>query len=419
VTLDGLMLDVAGVARSADDYDGLLARLAATLPPGVTVVSTDVMPASVAPYGWQGAIDNGAVTLTGYVPSLERRNELSQLARGRFAGMTIDDRMRVALGEPRMDWVGAVKFAMEQLALLTRGSVAITENGLTITGEARDPAAFATIADLSGRTLPAGLVLKTTTVTPPTLSPYRFVVERRDGGIVLAGYAARAEDRQALVAAARRLAGPSDVTDELVYASGAPAGFMEAATAAVGALGRLIGGRVTLADQTVEFAGTAIHEAALGETVEALRAGLPGSYSIIDLELRVAQIAQPVTPTECRDLLQGVLKSGRIEFEGTGAVLTRDSLGVLDRVAGVVQRCPEAEVEVGAHSDSDGTAASNRDRTQARAEAIVDQLVSAGVIRERLAAVGYGESKPLADNSTNAGKAANRRIEFSVTAPSG
>ena len=75
--------------------------------------------------------------------------------------------------------------------------------------------------------------------------------------------------------------------------------------------------------------------------------------------------------------------------------------------------------KVGAHSDSEGSTSRNRDRTQARADAIVDFLVSAGIRRERLVAVGYGEKNPIADNSTDEGKAANRRIEFSVALPNG
>ncbi len=57
--------------------------------------------------------------------------------------------------------------------------------------------------------------------------------------------------------------------------------------------------------------------------------------------------------------------------------------------------------------------------TTARAEAIVDYLVDAGVKRERLKPVGYGEDNPVADNDTTAGKAENRRIEFSVALPEG
>ena len=108
-----------------------------------------------------------------------------------------------------------------------------------------------------------------------------------------------------------------------------------------------------------------------------------------------------------------------IAFDGNKADIAADSLGLLDRVSAAIARCPDAAVEVGAHSDNEGTTARNRDKTQARAEAIVEFLVSAGIKRERLTAVGYGEANPVGDNNTEAGRAANQRIEFSVALPDG
>ncbi len=98
-----------------------------------------------------------------------------------------------------------------------------------------------------------------------------------------------------------------------------------------------------------------------------------------------------------------------------GGHFAETSLGLLDRVAGTLLRCGDVGIEVAAHADSDGSASKNRDLTQARAEAVVDYLVDAGVRREQLTAVGYGEDNPIADNSTAEGKRANRRIEFLVS----
>jgi OOP family OmpA-OmpF porin len=114
-----------------------------------------------------------------------------------------------------------------------------------------------------------------------------------------------------------------------------------------------------------------------------------------------------------------VLQTGRIEFDDGKANIAADSYGVLDRAANAIARCADANFEIGAHSDSDGSTSRNRDRTQARAEAIADFLVGAGVKRERIATVGYGESAPIADNGTAEGKAANRRIEFVLAVPEG
>ena len=116
---------------------------------------------------------------------------------------------------------------------------------------------------------------------------------------------------------------------------------------------------------------------------------------------------------------QADLKTGRIEFEGAKATLAETSLGLLDRVAGTLLRCGDIGIEVAAHANSDGSTSKNRDLTQARADAIVDYLVDAGVKREQLTAIGYGEDNPIADNATEEGKRANRRIEFVVQLPDG
>jgi OOP family OmpA-OmpF porin len=207
--------------------------------------------------------------------------------------------------------------------------------------------------------------------------------------------------------------------DGLSFASGAPTGFVTAAAAAVRSLARLAGGKVDVLDQSVALAGTAYQEAAVADIDEALRDALPAGFKLA-ATLLAAEPGQPLAASACREQLQAVLKVGRIEFDPNNPVVTTDSLGILDRAAGTILRCPDATIEIGVHSDNDGTGTSAlRDRTQSRAEAIVDYLVGAGIQRERLTASGYGATKPIADNSTVAGKAANRRVEFSVAGPAG
>jgi OOP family OmpA-OmpF porin len=145
---------------------------------------------------------------------------------------------------------------------------------------------------------------------------------------------------------------------------------------------------------------------------------MPQGFNVA-VSVMVRQPGQPVEPLRCRDLLQKVLGVGRIEFDGGKADVSEDSFGVLDRVAATLGRCPEATIEVGAHTDSDGSTANNLELSQSRADAIVEFLVDASVKRERLSAVGYGEEKPVADNATPDGKAANRRIEFVLQVPEG
>lgn len=235
----------------------------------------------------------------------------------------------------------------------------------------------------------------------------------------MSGNVAHAADREAIFAAAHRKFGAVEISGDIVFASGAPPGFVEAVSVALQVLARLAGGHVEIADKTITVDGLVYQSGAIEDISDALAEGLPEGFSVASNTVTTGQDDQMVDAAQCRDLLQVVLKTGRIAFDGTKADIAGDSVGVLDRVSAAIARCPEVAIEVGAHSNSEGSSSRNRDRTQSRAEAIVDFLVSAGIKRERLAAVGYGETKPVADNNTDQGKATNRRIEFSVELPSG
>ena len=420
VTLDGLNADVTGRAKSIDDYEALLQSISGTLPAGLTIITQNVEPAVASPYGWQAERDGDSVTLSGYVPSAAARDEVAASARTLFAGVTVDNRVRVAGGEPRMDWMGAVNFALGELAELSTGKVSVGDKTFSISGEAASADAYAKLLDANGKTLPASLDLHQADIAPPRASPYVFTAERAaNGGIVIGGNAPGSTERDAILALAHRRFGTADIGGDLAYAGGAPAGYVDAVGVTLQVLSRLSGGRVRISDKAVSVDGLAFDAAAVDAIADALSGGLPQGFTLAANTIAVRQPGQPVTPAECRDLLDAVLQTGGIGFNGTGADISADSLGVLDRVSAVLARCPDTAVEVGAYSDNQGSPARNRDRTEARAEAIVEFLVSAGIKRERLAAVGYGEDKPVADNTTDAGRAKNQRIEFALTPPPG
>jgi outer membrane protein OmpA-like peptidoglycan-associated protein/opacity protein-like surface antigen len=101
-----------------------------------------------------------------------------------------------------------------------------------------------------------------------------------------------------------------------------------------------------------------------------------------------------------------------VTFDFNKSRLTLDARKVLDFVAQSVKAHPEAKIEVGGYTDSVGSAAYNQRLSLARARAVRIYLIEQGVPADQLTAVGYGESSPVASNTTEEGRAQNRRVEL-------
>jgi outer membrane protein OmpA-like peptidoglycan-associated protein len=86
----------------------------------------------------------------------------------------------------------------------------------------------------------------------------------------------------------------------------------------------------------------------------------------------------------------------------------------LDKLVFLLKKFPFMKIEIGGHTDNTGDKARNKALSQSRAKAVKDYLVSKGVDATRLSAIGYGDSKPVADNKTEEGRAKNRRTVFKV-----
>jgi OOP family OmpA-OmpF porin len=101
-----------------------------------------------------------------------------------------------------------------------------------------------------------------------------------------------------------------------------------------------------------------------------------------------------------------------ITFDVNKASIKPESMGTLNMIAKVMTENPELKFEVGGHTDADGDEAANIKLSQQRAEAVKMQLIGMGINAARLTAKGFGESKPVSDNTSSEGKANNRRVEF-------
>jgi len=101
-----------------------------------------------------------------------------------------------------------------------------------------------------------------------------------------------------------------------------------------------------------------------------------------------------------------------INFDYDKAILKPESMGTLNMIQKIMTGDPDVKFEVGGHTDGDGDAAYNLKLSQQRADAVRTQLIAMGIDASRLTAKGYGKTKPITDNTTEDGKANNRRVEF-------
>jgi OOP family OmpA-OmpF porin len=105
----------------------------------------------------------------------------------------------------------------------------------------------------------------------------------------------------------------------------------------------------------------------------------------------------------------------KVQFQTGSSEILPVSFGLLDEVAKVLTDNPQIEVvQVEGHTDSTGQAAFNRKLSQQRAESVMKYLTGKGVVAKRMVAKGFGPDKPIADNTTDAGKEQNRRVEFNI-----
>jgi outer membrane protein OmpA-like peptidoglycan-associated protein len=101
-----------------------------------------------------------------------------------------------------------------------------------------------------------------------------------------------------------------------------------------------------------------------------------------------------------------------IEFDTGKSTIKPQSEKVLGDVLSLLQAQPDWKMKIEGHTDSTGTKAGNQILSQQRASAVVAWLVQNGIARDRLTPAGLGDSKPIADNSTEKGRARNRRVEL-------
>jgi OOP family OmpA-OmpF porin len=123
-----------------------------------------------------------------------------------------------------------------------------------------------------------------------------------------------------------------------------------------------------------------------------------------------------ITETDLELFDTGMIRTTRVTFASGSADLTEDSLVELNEIGRTLSNWPELEIEIGGHTDSQGSEAGNQNLSERRAKAVMDYMLArfADLRPENFTSVGYGEAQPFADNGSAEGRAQNRRVEFKI-----
>jgi len=323
---------------------------------------------------WRAVLKGQTLEISGEVPDSGVQENLTSLASELFpdAKPLISLRVKPSRSEK---WPRVAAMALQLLAKLRNGEARIEAQALMLTGEAKDTAAQTSISQQIDTGLAKGYTANAQ-------------IEVKSAAVI---WAEREASRQNQVSGDKRAG--SGQTE--------PARGEQKTQAVEAKKGRGLGSVVSSPENA-------------GEPFQDKEKGNASRVSHEDTAANPAE--RHAKHVRCQKELDAIARSGTIAFPVGGDRLSRKSFALLDRIASAREVCGQSKIEISGHTDSVGAASSNQELSERRAEAVRGYLVRQGMPVELLSAYGYGETRPLAPNTTPENRALNRRIEFRVKA---
>jgi OmpA-OmpF porin, OOP family len=405
--------------------------------------------AAVSPYVTTVAVQDGAINLTGYVPSEAARSVLLAAVRARFGGRTVNDRLSVAAGAAS-GWETCALAGIAELGRLDAGQAALTDGKLVLSGlTSSASSALAVPGELRAAAGSACQADARIDVTQAPSAHYWWTATRAaDGLIVLEGDAPDASARAELTRAAEGTFGSGRVDDRMTVVSKRLDTWPKVTASALKMLAGLDAGVASVFGDDVSVRGIAASDAAAASVRALVTSDLPSGFRgreqitvrddraqrDADARRKADAAAQAAAEAKrdaaaadaasrarkqqsaraCQDDLMAAAAESGINFGRASADLSKSSSPTLNKLAKIANGCPDTRIEISGHTDSEGIPERNNPLSERRAKAVLTYLTGAGVAASRLSAAGYGAEKPIAPNETAEGRAKNRRIEFAV-----
>lgn len=393
-------------------------------PNGVTVTLDIAAPRPViTPFTLSFKIDEAGARFDACSADTERARRVIVDAAVK-AGTTGDVRCTVGMGVPSPNWSKAVSQSIDAVAQLEGGSVSFADADITLLAAAgTDQALFDRVVGELENALPEVFALsaKLPQLADPNAGPPEFTATLSpEGEVQLRGRIDSPGARDLADSYAKARFGSNKVYTATRVAEDLPSNWSTRVLTGLEALSSLRNGSITVTPDSLSVTGNTGNPDASTE-IASMLAGKLGEGAAYDIAVVYQKKLDPVlgipTPTECEAEIGEILKVAKINFEPGSATIDASALGTMDDIAGILKRCGDIPLEIQGYTDSQGREIMNEELSQSRAESVLNELRARRVLTASFAAKGYGEESPIADNGTEAGREANRRIEFKLMRP--
>jgi len=349
------------------------------------------------------------------------------VAAARAAGAQDPIPCTIGLGVPSPSWAEAVAMALGALAGIGEGTVTFTDADVSLVvpddvDQGRFDAAVGTLESNLPEvfSLQARREVRAEGPDGAQTLPEFSAALGAEGNVQLKGRITDERLREAVTSFARARFGRDAVFPAMRVDETLPEGWPLRVLAALEALGELNAGTVVVTADSVRIEGVSGSKEARATVTRILSDRLGGSESL-SIDVRYDEALDPLaslpTPEECVAGLNAILAERKITFEPGSATIAPDAKDTIDKLAAQMKTCSDVPMEVGGHTDAQGRDEMNEQLSLDRAQAVITAIGERRVLTGNLEPRGYGESVPIGDNATEAGREANRRIEFRLLRP--
>ena len=337
-------------------------------------------------------------------------------------GVDKESNCEIGIGVPADSWVDAVIIAATYVKEFEIASLTFENHNvsLVVSGNTGNDK-FENIIDKLKKALPnefqVGATLQPVRTKEIDNTNTFTVIKSLDGVVELKGFLNDHTAEIAVRSYASSIFGSININDSLRLSDKLPQNWPIQVLTGLEVVGLLDHGSLIIEPNTILLEGKSANPEIKSIVSEILSKKL-GNDILYTLKLEYDEqlVPKPIGPDakKCVLDINNVIETLGIEFAPGEIVLQKSSNDTLKNMVDIMQTCYIVPMEIGGHTDSQGRKSLNLSISQARAEAVMDSLLSYDILTGNLIAKGYGESTPIADNKTSEGRNKNRRIEFTL-----